>query len=233
MRVRIGRLAVAGLVACMGTSGSAAEVAEVLFSAASLEGSARSGGVRGNGREDVESGNRQRHAAVALDVLADVRARAQRGVSGGVRLNLLDGVEFTAVDVTVEPTLSGYSYAGRLEGVPFGTAVLVQSGGRVAGTVRTPSTTYSIRPTDDGVSIRETADERLECGTVLEGPASRGPDASGRWRGLDSFRNALQSDAEDESVVDVLVVYTEEARRQAGGADEIGNYIDLAVAEAN
>ena len=53
-------------------------------------------------------------------------------------LNLFDDVVFTGVVEHVEPTSSGHSLWGSLEGVDLGTMTLVVNGSVVAGSWRTP-----------------------------------------------------------------------------------------------
>ena len=60
-------------------------------------------------------------------------------------LNLFDDVTFTGIVEHAEPTSSGYTLWGGLEGVELGTMTLVVSGSVVVGTVRTPDAVYTIR----------------------------------------------------------------------------------------
>ena len=67
-------------------------------------------------------------------------------------LNLFDDASFTGLVEQVAPTFSGgYSLSGRLAGIEMGTMTLVVNGDVVAGTVRTPETTYRIRPAGGGL----------------------------------------------------------------------------------
>ena len=69
-----------------------------------------------------------------------------------LRLNLFEDASFTGLVETVAPTFSGgYSLSGPLAGVEMGTVTLVVNGAIVAGTVRTPETTYRIRPAGGGL----------------------------------------------------------------------------------
>ena len=66
-------------------------------------------------------------------------------------LNLFDDVVLTGIVERRTPTFSGgYALSGRLAGVESGTLTLVVNGNLVAGTVRTPSATYRIRPAGRG-----------------------------------------------------------------------------------
>lgn len=81
----------------------------------------------------------------------DTPATAATG-PGVLRLNLFDDATFTGLVENVAPTFSGgYSLSGLLVGVELGTMTLVVNGEVVAGTVRTPGATYSIRPAGGGL----------------------------------------------------------------------------------
>ena len=101
---------------------------------------------------------RERHADIAFGLLDAARAAhatdPERG--GSLELNLFEDVSFNAVALRVAPTSSGYSLAGRLEGVPGGTLTLVVNGDIVIGTVRAPPAIYAIEMADGGAArIRE------------------------------------------------------------------------------
>ena len=69
-----------------------------------------------------------------------------------LRLNLFNDASFTVLVEGTAPTFSGgYSLSGRLAGVEMGTVTLVVNGDVVVGTVRTPETTYRIRPAGGGL----------------------------------------------------------------------------------
>ena len=62
-------------------------------------------------------------------------------------LNLFEDAVFTGLVARTAPTFSGgQMLSGRLAGIEMGTMTLVVNGDVVAGTVRTPEATYSIRP---------------------------------------------------------------------------------------
>ena len=58
-------------------------------------------------------------------------------------LNLFDDVVFTGIVEHVEPTASGHTLWGRLDGVELGTMTMVVNGSIVVGTVRTLDAVYS------------------------------------------------------------------------------------------
>ena len=107
---------------------------------------------------------RRRLVRIDLARLERVRASAERGAllaprlddRPELRLNLFEDAVFSTVVERVTPTASGYAVSGRLDGVPLGTLTLVANGAVVAGTVRSPTATYAIRSSGDGVyTIRE------------------------------------------------------------------------------
>ena len=74
-------------------------------------------------------------------------------------LNLFDDVVFTGVVEHVEPTSSGHSLWGSLEGVDLGTMTLVVNGSVVAGTVRTPDAVFTVKTTGQGEYVVRQIDE--------------------------------------------------------------------------
>ena len=140
-------------------------------------------------------------------------------------LNLFDNVVFTGIVEHVEPTASGHALWGRLDGVELGTMTLVVNGSVVVGTVRTPEAVYSIRTAGDGKYVIRQIDESTlpPLGEPLEVPLVP-RDAS------------IEEDdvpLDDGSVIDVMVVYTPEARIIEGGRAAIEAVIDLFVTETN
>ena len=72
--------------------------------------------------------------------------------AGVLRLNLFNDASFTVLVEGTAPTFSGgYSLSGRLAGAEMGTVTLVVNDDVVVGTVRTPETTYRIRPAGGGL----------------------------------------------------------------------------------
>ena len=95
----------------------------------------------------------------------------------------------------------------------------------VIGTVRTPDAVYTIRTAGDGTYVIRQIDESSlpPLGEPLEGPLST-PEAR-------SESDDVPPD--DGSVIDVMVVYTTEAKHFEGGKAAIEALIDLFVAETN
>ena len=140
-------------------------------------------------------------------------------------LNLFDDVVFTGIVEDVERTSAGHALWGRLDGVGLGTFTLVVNGRVVIGTVRTPDAVYTIRTAGDGTYVIRQIDESSlpPLGEPLGGPLST-PEAR-------SESDDVPPD--DGSVIDVMVVYTTEAKHFEGGKAAIEALIDLFVAETN
>ena len=143
-------------------------------------------------------------------------------------LNLFDDVVLTGIVEHVEPTSSGHSLWGRLDGVGLGTFTLVVNGRVVIGTVRMPDAVYTIRTAGDGTYVIRQIDESSlpPLGEPLEPPLSP---LSPR----DAPAEADDVPSDDGSEIDVMVVYTPLAKHREGGRAAIEALIDLFVAETN
>ena len=171
---------------------------------------------------------RSRLTLIDLELLAEARAAAELDTTPPtLTLNLFDDVVFSGIVELIEPTLSGgYALSGHLDGVELGTMTLVVNGEVVAGSVRTPDSTYRIRPVGGGRHAIEQIDSRSlpEGGEPLT-PSSPDPG------GVDD--PSPPAAADDGSVIDVAVFYTPAARRSAGGTGAVEALIDLMISETN
>ena len=188
--------------------------------------------LRSTGRVPTRGGETIRHREARVDFarLAAVKADLDSGQSATLDLNLFDDVAFKAVDLRTAPTSAGgYSLAGRLEGVLFGTATLVVNGDIVKGTVRASSGTYTIDAAGGVCHIRLVDPSTLPpLGEPLRAPESM----LQRYRGP-ATGNGSASAVDHESVIDVLVVYTPAVREALGGALGVIAQVDMFVAETN
>ena len=148
--------------------------------------------------------------------------------SGRLVLNVAQDLAFEVVVERTSPTLSGYSLSGRVAGVA-GSAVTFAAGAEVlAGIVWTPGAVYELAPKKDGVYVFRQVD--LSVRPRLAEPIR----AEGGWGAFAAIDQAsADSDADDSPVVDVLVLWTPNAREIAGGEAQMRTRIDLAVAWAN
>ncbi|MCP4544791.1 MAG: hypothetical protein GY832_47435 [Chloroflexi bacterium] len=145
---------------------------------------------------------------------------------GTLELNLFDDVTFTAVLDRAKLNPSGsFSWIGHLEGIEYGSVILVVRGGVMVGSVNMPGAFYKIRHVSDGVH----AIQEMDSGAF---PPEGEPIAVLAPR--DALGEALVAPtADDGSIVDVLVVYTDDARAAVGGITVMENLIDQAIDETN
>ena len=175
---------------------------------------------------------RYRHARIDPVLLVRARAAAERGepTVGLIDLNLFEGTSFRVADLRAAPTSVGYSLAGELEGVPLSAVTLVVNRDVIAGEVRLPGATYTIRSVGDVVEIRETDEQALPEGAEprVPPPALAGAVAPARDLPSLGFQASTML-----TYVDVLVVYTTAAKDKAGGEGAMETLIDLWIAAAN
>ena len=182
--------------------------------------------------------------------LAAARSEVARGRPHPLRLNLFADADFDAVFERTSPTASGYTLTGRLEGDPLSTVVLAVNGDHIAGTIWSPDGMHDIRTPGAGPAVIRQLDPatlgRCEVGKPAPRPdASPAPWASGsplarrsRADGADpapqaglQVKNAAQAD--DGSLIDVLVVYVAGTRIPHGGHRAMRAIIDRDVAMTN
>ncbi len=191
---------------------------------------------------------RQRLVRPDRDRLAAVRVNAGRpGASPPVlRLNLFEDAVLRAVVDDTGPTSAGYWLSGHIAGQEQSSITLVVNGEDIAGTVRVAGAQYAIRSVGGGVLVIRQIDPaalpRLGDDAVRPPPAGSlaAPDAQPiRPPAPDPRRLAAPADAaeappeEDGSAIDILVVYTPEARRDHAADGGIHVLIDLLFAETN
>ena len=163
---------------------------------------------------------RSRLVRVAADELAHTRASIEGGTPVGLTLNFFDDAVFQIVFEETRVTWTGgYSLLGRLdEGTSGygGTAALVVSDGVVRGTVRTAGGTYAIAAMEDGVHVIRQID--LSRGPVLGDDVLRGPRGRDVPEPPEDAPSSPPRSNTGSSRIDVVVVYSPEARRDLGGS---------------
>ena len=169
----------------------------------------------------------QRMARVDFGRLAAAHKAAASGRPSRLKLNLFEGAEFDWIVERTARTASGYALSGPLAGVEMGTATLVANGGMVVGSAWTPQAEYRIR-----TAGRSQIVERIDSayGPACDGAFRRGAAVPSHARAQAASAGAA---ADDGSEIDVLVAYTRQARRWAGGHRAVLADIDHDVAWTN
>jgi hypothetical protein len=155
------------------------------------------------------------------------------GLQDRLVLNLFDDTVFVAIRDRVERNASGsLTWIGHLDGVALSSVLLVVRDDAVVAKVAFPGGVYVVDWGADGTQRIEQIDqsriiehetEMIEIEAVPETSAA----------GLGGVEVAADVAADDGSTMDVLVVYSPEARADAGGQAAIESLIELAVAESN
>ena len=170
-----------------------------------------------------------RLAPVDLSRLASVRAEVGGGAAAKMPLNLFD--EWPVVFERVAKTGSGYALSGRLAGHPLSSVTVVVNGEVVAGTVNSEEGTWHVQSRGAGVVEIRRSEGALRCGVDHAAPFARRQVA--KAGAPNTARAKAAADQDDGDEIDVLVVFTEAARRYDGGLAQIRAIIDLAVAATN
>lgn len=147
-------------------------------------------------------------------------------------LDLFDDVSVLAFRNEGRASYEGRrSFVGKVANDPGSTVTLVERDGVVAGTVRTGGRLFKVRYAGSGVHAIEEVD-----GTALPGCATGAAQrvvTAGDTDGPVSPSAPAAVAGDGLPTMDVLVVYTAEARLAAGGTAAIESTIDLAVLETN
>ncbi len=161
--------------------------------------------------------------------LAEARDSVLRGGGARLRLNLFADAELTAVLERAASTPRGYALSGRVEGEAESSVTLVANGDVALGTVWTPRASYQLRTVGAGQVVERAAPPGPPG---VQGAAGRGGEfCLGAVDGAPAERAAEGGD--DGSVIDVLVLYTPDARRESGGHRATLAKIDHNVAWTN
>ncbi|MCB0036210.1 MAG: hypothetical protein KDE51_19400, partial [Anaerolineales bacterium] len=150
-------------------------------------------------------------------------------------VNPFAGLAWTAVkeSLTANPITNSYTWNGQLAGVPQSQATFVIHDEIVIGKIAMPGAIYEVRYTGQSsihevVQINQGVFKDHEVETVLP------PDEPVANNLLGSMIDPSAINAADDgSVLDLLVVYSPQARAGAGGTAAIEALIELAVAESN
>ncbi len=178
---------------------------------------------------------RTRQVNINLDLLGGDGRDGNVDVQGSpqVRLNLFDDVTLVAVLERIEtlPSVNseGYAWIGSLQDVEFSQVIFVVIEGKTSASIRYPDGVYQIRP---GVGSEHQIQE-IDV-TVFE---DHDPDYAEALLQPEDVLPQEQEDisiaADDGSIIDVMVVYTADARDGAGGTAAMESFINLNFVETN
>ena len=143
-------------------------------------------------------------------------------------LNLFDNVSFIADLDRVELNAQGATWVGTLRGIEHSQVVIVVTGDIVAGNITMPDGRYHIRYAGDQVHEVQKIDPSL---FPKDEPSTPIPVLNGPKSALDIPAADVQAD--DGSIIDVMVVYSATARAGAGGSAAMQALVNLGFAETN
>lgn len=152
----------------------------------------------------VAGAPKERLVRIGRNELASVRDQVASRGTGSLVLNVDAGLELGVAVERTSQTRWGYSLSGRIDGPTVGFVTLVVHEEAVAGHIWTPNATYELLPIGDGIHAwRDIRDQpAFECGGMMSE--------------LDTI-DGVADDAADQSVVDILVVYTPAAEERVRG----------------
>jgi len=186
-----------------------------------------------------------KNATSARSARSETRTRrvsANTGALAGsslVDFNLFDDRRFLVQNIRTSSVGGATVWTGEVAGTTGSEVTMIVEDGRLTGSIRTADGSfYRIRPESDGSHTIEEVDASAAQidDEALEAPPELLTDtiaekSSDMHRAAASMASAAL--ATSQSLVDVLVVYTPEARAAAGSTANILSRIQLAVAEAN
>jgi peptidyl-Asp metalloendopeptidase len=169
----------------------------------------------------------QRNVLINMEML-DNDDSTPTGPQNGVLLNLFPGVEFVGVFTGFENAYGGgYITSFDLQGVDNGHAWFSVLNDGVVATVRAGEVLYKVNYVGDGQATISLIDENLspECGTNtgFEIQPGNGSGSGGSGNGNRTH----------DHEVDMMVVYTDNARAANGGTNGMNALINLAIYETN
>jgi len=170
---------------------------------------------------------RSRPVQVDLTLLQSVKSsmREGRAVSKPFFLNLFDDVVLeTTIRKTGKTFFGGDAYVGTIQGEPYSQVILIAKRGIVSGNISVPGHFYQLRYGSGGLHRVQEIDQTQFPSELPPVPVTVQTES-------DRFSEDTATDSAD--LIDVMVVYTADARDGAGGTTVMETLIDLIVAESN
>lgn len=146
--------------------------------------------------------------------------------TGDLSVGFFEDASWETTVVDVQATSGGTVVIAKIPDDPHSSVIIARHGDSFAGDLRTmDGRRWSLRPAPGGLHIVEEvdADGSLPCAGTPVPPGPLFPDSLPR----------VSSPTESGAVIDVLVVWTMEARLAAGGESAMRALVDLAMADAN
>jgi hypothetical protein len=141
-------------------------------------------------------------------------------------LNLFPDTAYTAVIDSIQSGVTGATiWTGHLKNVEMSLVVLVMKDGVMMGQISSPEGIYQVR------YAQEKRHQILKIDQSTYPPEMEPISIDSIEASI--LAPVLATDADDGSLIDILVVYSPEAKTQVGSATAIENLIELAVAETN
>lgn len=164
----------------------------------------------------------ERRVRVARDQLTKAREDVEDAGAGRLLLNVREGVHLAVAVEQTATTKLGYSLSGRIAAGNSGFVTLVVHEEAVAASIWTPDSAYELSYLGGGIhALRDVTNApAIECGG--------GPPAD-----FSADDATAPSGADDDSVVDILVVWTPSAEQLHGGEPHMLSRIDLLIADTN
>lgn len=167
---------------------------------------------------------RTKYVTVNFELLQSIETRNTE--KNTIVLNLFDDVIYNVIfQHTEKRTLNSYTLTGYIDNEPNGHVILSVENDAIMGSIILPGdTTFKISYVEDTVHMisQVKAIKNLPCGAINL-PASENNG---------NFEPNIRSDSIIDTI-DVMVVYTTDARIGVGGTDAMIALINLAVAEMN
>jgi hypothetical protein len=146
-------------------------------------------------------------------------------------LNLFPDVTLTAVRQQVEPRAlmnGGFTWVGQIENQPLSTVVITAGDGSMYALIHLGAVAYEVTYAGNGVQYVMEIDP-AQVGNCFNALVPPGPPAD--WSPAAS--GGIAPNADNGSVLDLMVVYTAQARAAAGGTTAMLNEINAQVAVIN
>ena len=178
---------------------------------------------------------RSRTVTLDLSVLQKMRGSSSAKQQQTVRIAFF---EDAALRVEISRTerfgKTGTAYLGKVAGEALSSVVIVEENGVVSGNINVGASKYEIRNVGEaGHVMRQINIAALPPDHSAPMPAVGSRAVPMRSSDIAPTEGAVNTAADDGSLIDVMVVYTPAARISQGGAAAMNSLINLGVAETN